>query len=52
MVFEFSDDGAGLDIARVRQKAVETGVLHEGEEISDEHAMQLIFTPGFQPHRK
>jgi len=46
VVFEFSDDGAGLDIARVRQKAVETGVLNEGEEISDELAMQLIFTPG------
>ncbi|ADE13161.1 Hpt domain-containing protein [Sideroxydans lithotrophicus] len=46
VVFEFSDDGAGLDLARVRQKAVETGVVHEGEEISDESAMQLIFTPG------
>ena len=46
VVFEFSDDGAGLDIARVRQKAVEDGVLQEGEEISDEQAMQLIFTPG------
>lgn len=46
VVFEFSDDGAGLDIARVRQKAVETGVLQAGEEISDELAMQLIFTPG------
>jgi chemosensory pili system protein ChpA (sensor histidine kinase/response regulator) len=46
VVFEFSDDGAGLDIARVRQKAVETGVLQENEEISDEQAMQLIFTPG------
>ncbi len=46
VVFEFSDDGAGLDIARVRQKAVETGVLQEGEEIGDELAMQLIFTPG------
>jgi chemosensory pili system protein ChpA (sensor histidine kinase/response regulator) len=46
VVFEFSDDGAGLDLARVRQKAVESGVLHEGEEINDESAMQLIFTPG------
>ncbi len=46
VVFDFSDDGAGLDIARVRQKAVETGVLQENEEISDEQAMQLIFTPG------
>ena len=46
VVFEFSDDGAGLDIARVRQKAVETGVLQENEEISDEQATQLIFAPG------
>ncbi|HAF45229.1 MAG: hypothetical protein A2100_02590 [Sideroxydans sp. GWF2_59_14] len=46
VVFELSDDGAGLDIARVREKAVENGVLQEGEEISDELAMQLIFTPG------
>lgn len=46
VVFEFSDDGAGLDIARVRKKAIEHGVLQEGEEISDELAMQLIFTPG------
>jgi chemosensory pili system protein ChpA (sensor histidine kinase/response regulator) len=46
VVFDFSDDGAGLNIARVRQKAVENGVLQEGEAISDEMAMQLIFTPG------
>ena len=46
VVFEFNDDGAGLDIARVRQKAIENGVLQEGEEISEEAAMQLIFTPG------
>ncbi|MDO8990170.1 MAG: Hpt domain-containing protein [Sideroxyarcus sp.] len=46
VVFDFSDDGAGLDIARVRQKAVENGVLQADEAISDELAMQLIFTPG------
>jgi chemosensory pili system protein ChpA (sensor histidine kinase/response regulator) len=46
VVFELSDDGAGLDIARVREKAIENGVLQEGEDISDELAMQLIFTAG------
>ncbi len=46
VVFDFSDDGAGLDIARLREKAQEAGVLQENEEISDEQAMQLIFTPG------
>jgi chemosensory pili system protein ChpA (sensor histidine kinase/response regulator) len=46
VVFDLSDDGAGLDIARVREKAIENGVLQEGEDIGDELAMQLIFTPG------
>jgi chemosensory pili system protein ChpA (sensor histidine kinase/response regulator) len=46
VVFDFSDDGAGLDLARVKQKAIENGELQKGEEISDELAMQLIFTPG------
>jgi chemosensory pili system protein ChpA (sensor histidine kinase/response regulator) len=46
VVFDFSDDGAGLDIERVRQKAVESGVLQEGEVLSEEQLIQLIFTPG------
>jgi chemosensory pili system protein ChpA (sensor histidine kinase/response regulator) len=46
VVFEFSDDGAGLDIARIRQKAVEKGVLQADEEPSDEQVMQLVFTSG------
>ncbi len=46
VVFEFNDDGAGLDVARVRQKAIDSGAIQGGEEISDELAMQLIFTPG------
>jgi len=46
VLFEFSDDGAGLDIPRIRQKALEKGVLQEGEELSDEQIMQLVFTSG------
>ncbi len=46
VVFEFSDDGAGLDIARIRQKAIEKGVLQADEEISDDQVMQLVFTAG------
>ena len=44
VVFEFSDDGAGLDIARIRQKAVEKGLLQPDEEPSDEQVMQLVFS--------
>ncbi len=46
VVFELSDDGGGMDIARIRQKAVEKGVLQPDEELSDEQVMQLVFTSG------
>ncbi|HET9699950.1 MAG TPA: Hpt domain-containing protein, partial [Burkholderiales bacterium] len=42
-----SDDGAGLDAARIRARAVELGILGEGQEVTDSQAMQLIFNPGF-----
>jgi chemosensory pili system protein ChpA (sensor histidine kinase/response regulator) len=43
----FADDGAGLDLARIRAKAGESGLLAEGEEVSDQDAAGLIFEPGF-----
>jgi len=46
VVFEFKDDGAGLDTARLRQKGVEQGLLQADEVISDEKAMLLIFETG------
>ncbi len=46
VVFEFSDDGAGLDIPGIRQKALENGIIGAGETVSDEQVMQLIFTAG------
>ena len=46
VVFELSDDGAGLNIARIRQKALENGTISADEEVSDEQVMQLIFTAG------
>ena len=46
VVFEFKDDGAGLDTAKLRQKGVEQGLLKADEIISDEKAMLLIFETG------
>ncbi len=46
VVFEFSDDGAGLDMMRLQQKAVASGLTREGETISPEQAIQMIFMPG------
>jgi two-component system chemotaxis sensor kinase CheA len=46
---EISDDGAGIDIARVKQKALENGLLRpeQAEKLSDREALGLIFEPGF-----
>jgi two-component system, chemotaxis family, sensor kinase CheA len=46
---EIADDGAGIDIARVKQKAVERGLLRpeQAEKLSDREALNLILQPGF-----
>ncbi|MBY0242897.1 MAG: response regulator, partial [Burkholderiaceae bacterium] len=47
VVLAFSDDGAGLDLERIRAKARSVGLLGEGESITDAEAAGLIFEPGF-----
>ena len=46
---EIADDGAGIDIARVKQKAIEKGLLRaeQAEKLSEREALNLIFQPGF-----
>lgn len=46
VVFEFSDDGAGLNFAKLREKALVNGILQPGEEVSEDQLAQLIFLPG------
>ena len=47
IVIEISDDGAGIDTARVRAKAVERGLVAEEVDLSDDQIRMLIFAPGF-----
>jgi chemosensory pili system protein ChpA (sensor histidine kinase/response regulator) len=42
----FSDDGTGLDLQRVRDKAVALGRLTAGAPVDDAVATQLVFEPG------
>ena len=44
---EIGDDGKGLDALRIRQKAIEKGLIPENKELSKEEALALIFKPGF-----
>ncbi|MBL0730176.1 Hpt domain-containing protein [Piscinibacter sp. HJYY11] len=44
---EFRDDGAGLNLARIRDKGLAMGLLNANEEHSAGDLANLIFTPGF-----
>lgn len=48
IVIELTDDGAGIDVRRVRESAVEKGVVGEARAaaMSDDEAIQLVFAPG------
>jgi chemosensory pili system protein ChpA (sensor histidine kinase/response regulator) len=41
-----SDDGAGLDLDKLYAKALERGLLEQGQQLSDLEKMQLIFASG------
>ncbi|WP_425253452.1 Hpt domain-containing protein [Janthinobacterium sp. NFX145] len=43
----FSDDGAGLDLERIRAKAHGAGLVATDAPLTDAQAAELIFTPGF-----
>ncbi|MDJ0928889.1 MAG: Hpt domain-containing protein [Gammaproteobacteria bacterium] len=47
VVIEVADDGRGLDIPGIRQKAIEHGLLDPEAEITDEETIQLILRSGF-----
>jgi chemosensory pili system protein ChpA (sensor histidine kinase/response regulator) len=44
---EFRDDGAGLNLARIRQKGEAMGLITPGSQHSDAELANLIFMPGF-----
>lgn len=54
VVLEVEDDGKGIDIARVKQKAVDRGIITEAqaESMSDEEAIMLIFKSGLSTASK
>ena len=49
VIIEVSDDGAGIGVERVRNKAIERGLIaaERAAHLSDRELLQLIFLPGF-----
>lgn len=47
VVIEIEDDGNGIDIEKVKAKALSKGLVHDVSSVSDKEALDFIFLPGF-----
>jgi len=47
IVIEITDDGAGLNKERILNKAIEKGLVKQGDNLTDEQIYDIIFRPGF-----
>ena len=52
VVLAISDDGGGIDVDAVRSKAIERGLITEGQDVSDHEVMQFIMHAGFSTAQK
>ena len=52
IIIEVSDDGQGLDGEKIRQKAVEKGLIDEEQKMSASEMQKLIMMPGFSTAEK
>lgn len=54
IVLKISDDGAGMDPEKLKEKAIEKGIISQEQaaQMGDREAYQLIFAPGFSTAKK
>jgi two-component system, chemotaxis family, sensor kinase CheA len=54
VVIEVEDDGNGIDLNRVRKKAVEKGIISqvEADSLDEKSSVELLFKPGFSTAEK
>ncbi|NBO17772.1 MAG: chemotaxis protein CheA [Proteobacteria bacterium] len=54
IIIEIIDDGKGIHVDRVRQKALEKGLMSQADlaNMTDKQVMQFIFAPGFSTAEK
>ncbi|QQY80715.1 two-component system chemotaxis sensor kinase CheA [Keratinibaculum paraultunense] len=54
VVIEVIDDGRGIDSNKIKDKAIQKGIIteQEGEMLSEEEILALLFTPGFSTSEK
>ncbi|MEI6206526.1 MAG: chemotaxis protein CheA [Desulfuromonadales bacterium] len=47
VVIEVEDDGSGIDLEKIKTKALQKGLISDVNALSDREAIDLIFLPGF-----
>jgi two-component system chemotaxis sensor kinase CheA len=49
VIIEVTDDGSGIDVVKIRRKAIERGIISQDRavQMSERELLQLIFVPGF-----
>lgn len=52
VVLAVSDDGGGIDVETVKNKAIERGLIKSPDQVSDHEAMQFIINAGFSTAEK
>ncbi|MEN8762849.1 MAG: Hpt domain-containing protein [Thiogranum sp.] len=52
VVLQIVDDGAGMNLAAIRSKAVERGMMDAGSELTDNEVLQFILETGFSTAEK
>ena len=52
IVIEIEDDGKGLDRDKILKKAIENGIVAEGQEMSDQDVYKLVFHAGLSTAAK
>lgn len=47
IIIEIADDGEGVNTGKIKEKAIERGLIQEGASYTDHEVNNLIFLPGF-----
>ncbi len=47
IIVQVADDGAGISLPRVRERAIERGLMRADQTVSDRELVEFIFAPGF-----
>ncbi|GAO28451.1 chemotaxis protein CheA [Geofilum rubicundum] len=52
VIVKITDDGAGIDPAKIRANAIEKGLISKDDVLSDNEVLNLVFAPGFSTSKE